>query len=129
MFCSSKSLYEIEKIQERVTKSGKATMEIKRLRCLAIELFKTENKLNPYYIKEIFSAATNLTHRPLDINFNQNNTTKYSNNSLRNLGPHICVVKSKGKQSTKNVLYELYERLVCFGMQVQHMHFSQCIKC
>ena len=75
-FCSSESLYKIEKIQERVLrllhsdfasdyaellkKSGKATMEIKRLRCLAMEVFKTVNDLNPYYMKEIFSKTTNL---------------------------------------------------------------------
>ena len=64
-------------------------MEIKRLRCLAIEIFKTMNNLNPYYMKEVFSKSTNLTYRPLDINFNQNNTTKFRNNSLRSLGPHI----------------------------------------
>ena len=64
-------------------------MEIKRLRCLAIEIFKTMNNLNPYYTKEIFSKSTNLIYRPLDINFNQNNTTKFRNNSLRSLGPHI----------------------------------------
>ena len=64
-------------------------MEIKRLRCLAIEIFKTMNNLNPYYMKEIFSKSTNLIYRPLDINFNQNNTTKFRNNSLRSLGPHI----------------------------------------
>ena len=82
-FCSSKSLYKIEKIQERalrllhndfasgyaelLKKSGKATMEIKRLRCLALEIFKTVNNLNPYYMKKIFSKTTYLTHRPLDI--------------------------------------------------------------
>ena len=80
-FCSSKSLYKIEKIQERalrllhndfasdyaelLKKSGKATMEIKRLRCLALEIFKTVNNLNPCYMKEIFSKTTNLTHRPI----------------------------------------------------------------
>ena len=66
-------------------------MEIRPLRygCLALEIFKTVNNLNPYYMKEIFSKTTNLTHRPLDINFNQNNTTKYGSNSLRSLGPHI----------------------------------------
>ena len=104
-FCSSKSLYKTEKIQERalrllhsdftsdyaelLKKSGKATMKIKRLRRLALEIFKTVNNLNPYYIKEIFSKTTNLTHRPLDIKFNQNNTTKYESNSLQSLGPHI----------------------------------------
>ena len=64
-------------------------MEIKRLRCLALEIFKTVNNLNPYYKKEIFSKTANLTHTPLDINFKQNNTIKYESNSLRSLGPHI----------------------------------------
>ena len=56
---------------------------------LALEIFKTVNNLNPYYMKEIFSKTTNLTHRPLDINFNQNNTTKYRSNRLQSFGPHI----------------------------------------
>ena len=29
-------------------------MEIKRVRCLALEIFKTVNSLNPYYMNEIF---------------------------------------------------------------------------
>ena len=103
-FCSSKSLYKIEKTQERALRflqnnfasdytelskiSGKATIEIKRLRCLALEIFKTVNNLNPYYMKEIFCKTRNLTHRPLDVNFNQNNT-KYGSNSLWSLGPNI----------------------------------------
>ena len=64
-------------------------MEIKRLRCLALEIFKTVNNLNPYYMKEIFSKTTNLTRRLLDINFNQNNITKHGSNSVRSLGPKI----------------------------------------
>ena len=102
---ASKYLYKVGKIQERalrllhndfasdyaelLKKFGKATMEIKRLRCLALEIFKNVNNLNPYYMKDIFSKSTNLTHRPLDLNFNQNNTTKYGSNSLRSLGTHI----------------------------------------
>ena len=46
-------------------------MEIKCLRCLALEIFKTVNNLNPYYMKEILSKTTNLTHKALDINYNQ----------------------------------------------------------
>ena len=83
-FFSSKSLYKIKKIQalrllhsnfaidyaELLKKSGKAKMEIKRLRSFVLEIFKTANNLNPYYVKEILSKTTNLTHRPLDINFN-----------------------------------------------------------
>ena len=79
-FCSSKSLYKIEKIQERALrllhndfasdcaelpkKSGKGTMEIKRLRYLALEIFKTVNNLNPCYMMDIFSKTTYLTHKP-----------------------------------------------------------------
>ena len=70
-------------------------MTIKRLRCLALEIFKTLNNLNPDYMKEIFPKSTNLTHRPLDIKINQSNTTKFGINSLRSLGPHIwnCLPK------------------------------------
>ena len=56
---------------ELLKNSGKATMEIKCLRCLALEIFKTVNNLNPYYMKEILSKTTNLTHKPLGINYNQ----------------------------------------------------------
>ena len=64
-------------------------MEVKLLRNLALEIFKTLNHLNPEYMKEIFYKTTNLTHRPFNIKFNQNNTTKYGNKSLTSLGPHI----------------------------------------
>ena len=40
-------------------------------------------------MKEIFHKTTNLTHRPFNINVNQDNTTKYGNNCLKSLGPHI----------------------------------------
>ena len=104
-YLSSKSLKKIEKIQERtlrilyndstsdynqlLNKSSKASMEVKRLRNLALEIFKTLNHLNPEYMKEIFYKTTNLTHRPFNIKVNQNNTTKCGSKNLRNLGPHI----------------------------------------
>ena len=69
-FCSAKSVKKIEKIQERalrilyneissdyepiLNKSGKPTMEVKRLRTLALEVFKTLNNMNPEYMKEVF---------------------------------------------------------------------------
>ena len=61
-FCSAKSVKKIEKIQERalrilyndfssdfesiLNKSGKSTMEVKRLRTLALKVFKTLNNMN-----------------------------------------------------------------------------------
>ena len=104
-FCSSESLNKIEKIQERehrllhndfssdyselLNKSGKPSMEVKRLRTLALEIFKTLNNLNPGYMKEIFFKTANLTRRPFDIKVNQNSSTKHGQKSLKSLGPHI----------------------------------------
>ena len=43
-----------------------------------------------------------MTQRPLDINFNQINTKKYRNNSLRSLGLHIWnSLPSEIKEETK----------------------------
>ena len=80
-------------------------------------------------MKEIFSKTTNLAHRPLDINFNQNNTTKCGSNSLRGLGPHIWnSLPSEIKKETEYKKFiKLYERLVWSEMQMQHVLFSRCI--
>ena len=105
-FCSAKSVKKIEKIQERalrilyngfssdfesiLNKSGKSTMEVKRLRTLALEVFKTLNNMNPD-MREIIHKSAFTTHRPLNLEVHENHTTKYGNEnkSLRCLGPHI----------------------------------------
>ena len=64
-------------------------MEVKRLRTLALEVFKTNN-MNSEYMKEIFHKTAhsliNLTafslHRPLNLEVNENHTTKYGNTIL-----------------------------------------------
>ena len=53
-------------------------MEVKGLQNLVLEVFKTTNNLNPEYMKEIFYKSILLTHRPLNLQVNQNGTTKYS---------------------------------------------------
>ena len=47
--------------------SQKPSMEIKILRNLALEIFKTINDLNPSLMKSIFSAKVNARVRPNDI--------------------------------------------------------------
>ena len=77
--------------------SDKSTMRGKRLRNLALELFKTLNKMNPEYMKERFPKTTLETRRglrvetrrPLNLEINKNYTTRYGNKSLPCLGPHI----------------------------------------
>ena len=61
-------------------------MEGKRLKTLSLEVFKTLNNINPEYMREIFHHKTNVsTHRPLNLEVNEKNTSKYGNN----LGAHI----------------------------------------
>ena len=45
--------------------------------------------MSPEYMKEIFHKTAFTTHRPLDLEVNENHATKYRNKSLRCLGPHI----------------------------------------
>ena len=54
-------------------------MEVKRLRTLALEVFKTLNKRNPEYMKEIFHKTSFTTHRPLNLEVDKKHTTKYGN--------------------------------------------------
>ena len=41
-------------------RSGKETMEIRRIKTLAIEMFKTVNKLNPNFMKTILHLKQTL---------------------------------------------------------------------
>ena len=58
-------------------------MEVKRLRTLALKVFKALNNMDPEYMKEIFHKAAVSTQRPLDLEVKKNHTTKYGNKSLR----------------------------------------------
>ena len=64
-------------------------MEVKRLRTLATEVFKTLNGLNPTYMKEIFYLSPYETHKKYDLYVQKRNTTKYGSHTLRVLGAHI----------------------------------------
>ena len=104
-FSTCKSIRKIEKVQKRclrivldgydsdynvlLRKSGKVTMEIKRLRVLAIEIFKTVNNLNPNYMKDIFTPKLHPKVRPNDILVKYHNTITYGTKSLKTLGPKI----------------------------------------
>ena len=82
-FSSCKSSQKLEKIQLRFLRiiysdysndyqtllklSQKPSMEIKRLRNLALEIFKAINDLNPSFMKSILSVKLNARVRPNDI--------------------------------------------------------------
>ena len=104
-FSSCESIRKIEKIQKRCLRiilndyesdyetllcnSNKPTMEIQRLRTLAVEIFKTLNEINPPYMKNIFTPKENAKVRQNDIIVKRINTSRFGTQSLRSLGPKI----------------------------------------
>ena len=108
-FSTCESIRKIDKIQKRflrivlddygsdydilLRKSGKVTMEIKRLKVLVIEIFKTVNNLNPTYTKDISPVKLHPKVRPNNIlvkhHNTYHNTTAYGTNNLKSLGPKI----------------------------------------
>ena len=70
-------------------KSLQSSMEIKHLRTLAMEIFKTLNDINLNYMKEIFYLSPSLMkHKKYDLFVHCLNRTKYGNH-LRVLKPHV----------------------------------------
>ena len=75
--------------QTLLQKSKKTSMEIKRLRNLATEIFKTVNKLNPTFMKNLFTSKENARVRPNNIVVKRHNSATYGDKSLMALGPKI----------------------------------------
>ena len=70
-------------------KSGKESTKIRRIKTLAIEIFKTVNELNPSFMKTIFISETNSIVRPSDLLVTNPNTETYDSKSLMALRPEI----------------------------------------
>ena len=103
--CSKSSQNKIEKTQYRSLKmltndynsdykdlleiTKTSTMEIKRLRTLALEVSKTVNNLNPDFMKCIIYHSPYQTHKKYDIFVHSRNTASFGDKSLRALGPHV----------------------------------------
>ena len=104
-FCPKSSQNMIEKIQYRclqlltndydsdyeflLEKTKSPTMETKRIRTIALEIFKTLNDLNPSFMKDIFKLSPHFTHKKHNIFVHPRNTVTYGNKSLKSLGPHM----------------------------------------
>ena len=106
-FSTAKQLQKIEKIQERVLRflhddyesdyltlleaSGSVSMEIRRMRYLCIEIYKTLNNLNPGYTKDIFQVQQSAysTRRPYNIKVPKVNQTTFGTRSIRYEGAKI----------------------------------------
>ena len=127
-FSSCKSTAKIEKIHKRclriilndnaidyqtlLEKSKKTSMEIKRLRNLATEIFKTVNNLNPSFMKNIFTSKENARVRPNNILVKSHNSVTYGDKSLMTLGPKIGIALPwKMKSETSHKKFKEYNDL------------------
>ena len=104
-FCSCDSMKKLERIQERafrlllndydsdydqlLTKVNKPTLEIRRIKFLATEIFKTIHDLNPSYMKEIFELNVRRETGDTRLVVQSQNSMKYGSYTLRSLGPRI----------------------------------------
>ena len=106
-FSTSKQMQKIEQIQERVlkfilndynldydsllVKSNNVTMEVKRMRSLCIEVFKTLNGLNPVYMKDIFKLnnSSYSSRRPYDPEIPRVNQTTFGIKSIKYEGARL----------------------------------------
>ena len=120
-FSSANSLQKIEKIQERalrflyndqlssydvlLSKSGRCTMRVFRLKFLCIEIFKTLNKLNPSFMQEIFKvkSSSNSLRGTNNLQQYRPNQVTFGSNSLRSLGPHVWNGLPNDKKSAENL--------------------------
>ena len=105
-FSTNKSIEKLENIHKRclrltvnhyksdyttlLDKSGKESMKIRRIKTLAIEIFKTVNELNLNFMKTIFTSKTNSRVRPFDLLVKNRNTEKCGSKILMALGRKIC---------------------------------------
>ena len=69
--------------------SQKPSIEIKRLRNFALEIFKTIKDLNPSFMKSIFSAKLNARVRSNDILLKTRKSATFGDKRLGRLGPKI----------------------------------------
>ena len=115
MFSSASSLKKIENLQksalrfvyndydisyEELLKSGKAIMNVNRIRILCTEIYKTFNNLSPDFMRDPFSLreTSRLVREKYmsELNIPVHNQVTFSSKSLRVFGPsYICKQKFK----------------------------------
>ena len=109
---------------EHLLKQSKSpSMEIRQLRIIPIEVFKTLNGLNPKFMADIFHHSPYSTLKKYNLYAHDRNTSKYGEKSLRVLGAHIWnslsdSVKNKSLMNMSKVFIKTwlgakYKRCLC----------------
>ena len=105
LFCKSESTSKQERIQKRAMRflyddyesdyehllvmANKPTIEVRKLRYLSLEIFKTIHDLNPPFMKEIFTLNTSRDASRNLLMVKCQQTKRYGTDTLRSLGPKI----------------------------------------
>ena len=127
-FSSEKSMKKIEKIHERalrflynnsnssyddlLSKAGKCTMKITRLRTLCTEIYKTVSKLNPPFMQDIFKLKekTRSARNPNNLIHHRPNQVTFGSKSLLSLGPQIWNALPKEIKLAENI--QIFKRMI-----------------
>ena len=70
-------------------KTNKCTMEVKRLRLLALEIFKAFNENCPTFIKDYFEKNENSVSKKYNLKIPIRNSATFGENSLRSIAPRV----------------------------------------
>ena len=93
--------------EELLGKANSSTINVKRLRFLSVEIYKTVNNLNPSFMKQIFELReTNRNVREkyrLNLNIRNYNQVTFGKKNLRILGPKIWNSLPYDIKSSKNL--------------------------
>ena len=114
--------YEIS-YEELLSKSFTSSMNVKRLRALCVELYKTINKLNPEFMRDLFKLRW--TNRPVREKYKMNmiipefNQVSYGKKSLRTFGPKLWNSLPYHVKSSEN--------LESFKRTIKHWNGELCL--
>ena len=74
-----------------LSKAGLCTLELGRLRAIAVQMFKAINGLCPKYISDLIVHRKSgySIHESLNVNIPRPNSTKYGKKSFRYFGSHL----------------------------------------
>ena len=114
--------YEIS-YEELLSKSSTSSMNVKRVRAFCIELYKTINKLNPDFMRDLFKLQ--FTNRPVREKYNVNmiiaefNQVSYGKKSLRFFGPKLW----------NSLPYDIksFENRESFKRTIKHWNGEPCL--
>ena len=96
-----------------LNKSGKCSMEVRRLRTMALEIFKSLNDRNPSFRKILFIKKKQYKQKKNGLIIHTRNTVTIRSNSLRRLGQNIWnTLPENIKEITKKFKESIKKQLV-----------------